>query len=414
MEEPNRSGKRFTIVLIVLLALLVGWIAYSWWQNRYNDWRITLHPKHKTPYGAFVFAQLLEEESISFVYGRKRMAKTLHEKVSGTGNLYVFLGTEYFPSSADLDSLLAFVGRGNEALILSSLGYQTLNDTLKLGYDGIYDLQDSTARAEVKNKRYFQFTGARYFDTIPFFWSCLKPKQFRKSSADVLGGFVRNDSLFHNFLRIPFGKGKIYLHTEPLLFSNYFLLHPEGYGYASAVFGKLSPPQRVYWDEASTRPDYRDEVERPPGERSSPLQFILSQRGLAWGYYSLLVLVFLFVLFRGKRKQRVQPILKQEENTSLEFTKTIGQLYYQQKDHRKLAAVKYMLFLDFIRSHYYISATELNQEVQQELLLKSQVPKDELDALVSKLHQVTGSQSVSESELIQLHQQLEHFYQTCK
>ena len=77
----------------------------------------------------------------------------------------------------------------------------------------------------------------------------------------------------------------------------------------------------------------------------SPLRFILSQPALKWAWYLLLAGVLIFIIFNLRRTQRPIPILPKNLNTSVEFVKTIGNLYYQEGDIRNLIDKKIILNL---------------------------------------------------------------------
>ncbi len=56
---------------------------------------------------------------------------------------------------------------------------------------------------------------------------------------------------------------------------------------------------------------------------------------MAW--YTLVAAAILFVLFRGKRRQRIIPIIRRRENSSKRFIDTISRLVYQKGNHSALA-----------------------------------------------------------------------------
>ena len=124
----------------------------------------------------------------------------------------------------------------------------------------------------------------------------------------------------------------------------------------------------ILWDitlESSESPG------RNRGFSNSPLKYILSQPPLAWGWYILLGMAVLYLIFRAKRRQRVIPVLEKNENTSLEFINTIGRLYFIQNNHRQLALEKMKLFLGFIREHYHLPTREINDAFKKQLIVKA-------------------------------------------
>ncbi len=88
------------------------------------------------------------------------------------------------------------------------------------------------------------------------------------------------------------------------------------------------------------------------------------------------------MFFNAKRKQRIVPILRPFSNLTVDFTKTIGNLYYQEGDHRNLIDKKIIYFLEKIRNEYLIDTTRLD------------------DNFIKKLHHKTGKNETDIQELV--------------
>ena len=53
-----------------------------------------------------------------------------------------------------------------------------------------------------------------------------------------------------NFIHLHAGKGNLYVHLEPLAFSNYFILHKNNIDYYENALSVISPDvTKVVWDE---------------------------------------------------------------------------------------------------------------------------------------------------------------------
>ena len=60
------------------------------------------------------------------------------------------------------------------------------------------------------------------------------------SSITTVLGYQKFDSIKRiNFVKIAHGFGTIYLHLQPIVFTNYHLLKKDNHKYASAVFSYL-------------------------------------------------------------------------------------------------------------------------------------------------------------------------------
>jgi hypothetical protein len=85
-----------------------------------------------------------------------------------------------------------------------------------------------------------------------------------------------------------------------------------------------------------------DEYYKPNKFRAAqtPLRYILSVPAYRWAYYVAIFSILIYVVVYARRQQRIIPIIEPFKNLSLEFARTVGTLYYQQKDHRDLAEKK--------------------------------------------------------------------------
>lgn len=206
-----------------------------------------------------------------------------------------------------------------------------------------------------------------------------------------------------------------------MAFSNFYVKEAEGLDYADKVLAYLNKGP-IYWDHYS---DFESAYRRTWGRRpprttrsiqaDSPLQYILSQPPLAWAWYVGLSLAVLYLLFRAKRKQRIIPILEPNTNTSMEFIATIGQLYFRQNSHRKLAIQKWRLFLGFVRDRYHLPTRELDDAFIGKLAERSGIDKETLQPIFRLARNIERSEVfLSENTLIDLHKALDGFYRNCK
>jgi hypothetical protein len=116
------------------------------------------------------------------------------------------------------------------------------------------------------------------------------------------------------------------------------------------------------------------------------------------------------VIFRGRRNQRIIPIIKPLSNTTLEFVETVGNLYFRQSNHKNIADKKITYFLDFLRIKYSLKTLHLNDELAKQLSEKSAIEVIELRKLFKLLNLVSVSTSIKKETLLELNNQIENFY----
>jgi hypothetical protein len=91
--------------------------------------------------------------------------------------------------------------------------------------------------------------------------------------------------------------------------------------------------------------------------------------------------------------------------------KTLGRLYYEQRDHKNLAEKMGAYFLEHVRSRYHIATHQLDEDFVALLHAKSGYPQPELDAIINDLTTLPQRSGFNEDELARFHKNLELFYQ---
>src|SRR5690606_37334483 len=112
-------------------------------------------------------------------------------------------------------------------------------------------------------------------------------------------------------------------------------------------------------------------------------------------------------IFERKRRQRINPVIKPLENTTLEFVGTIGNLYYQRSDHRNIAEKKILFLLDQIRSRYGVSTTKIDNSFFERLSKKSGTDEKLIRDLFKIIEQVRSSRAITADQLTELNSQIE-------
>jgi len=231
----------------------------------------------------------------------------------------------------------------------------------------------------------------------------LKPTPFRTKQEDELLYEVLATNDFGNavVIKVQEGEGSVVISTLPMIFTNYFLLKTGNERLAAQHFASLSPSEPLVWTEY---------YEKGKGVDTNPLQFIASQRALRSGYFVLLVGTALFLLFQGKRKQRIIPVIAPPPNDTLDFATTIGKLYFEQKNHTDLAKKKIVFWQEFIRTNYHLPAHQLDDDFAIKLSHKAGKEESWTQTLVQKVHFFQQKSDITEAELKELNALLEKFY----
>ena len=119
-----------------------------------------------------------------------------------------------------------------------------------------------------------------------------------------------------------------------------------------------------------------------------------------------------YILFAGKRKQRIIEERNPNVNTTVEFTETIGRLYLQKRDNKNIADKMVTYFNEYIRNTYFLNSNHITDDFVTMLSRKSGVEKNKVDTLYRTIAATQGSDEVNDYQLLSLHEQIQGFYKT--
>ena len=73
------------------------------------------------------------------------------------------------------------------------------------------------------------------------------------------------------------------------------------------------------------------------------------------------------MIFKGKRNQRLIPVITPLKNQTLAFTRTIANMYYEKSDHKNIATHKINYFLEYIRITHRLSTLKIDASFYEKL-----------------------------------------------
>jgi hypothetical protein len=131
---------------------------------------------------------------------------------------------------------------------------------------------------------------------------------------------------------------------------------------------------------------------------------------LKWTLYTVLLLLAFLLFSEMKRRRKIIPILTPPENSSLDFVKTIGRLYYQHKDNSDLAIKMEAHLMEFIRQHYHIQGNLPEDQLVRQVSLKSGVAPELLNSLFYEFRMIEEHGAVSDEDLMRMNDLIEQFH----
>jgi hypothetical protein len=392
-----RKDWKYILYLILAFGLFVAVKLLS--PHQY-DWTVTFAHDDKNPYGAYALSELLPD--IFPENGVRHTYLTLYEikdSLKRSGNI-LSISSNFSAGKEDTEALLKHVAAGGSAFISAHYFLGHFSDTLKLStYDYFFKGGDILARNDTA---VIQFVNPSLDTTKQFYFKRDNTHNyFNKFDTTRTTVIARNDRGNPVTVRVAWGKGALILNCTPLAFTNIYLLSKENHKYASTTLSYL-PKTDVEWTEYY-------HIGRM--EAQTPLRFILTNEPLRWAYYLVVISILLFMLVEIKRKQRIIPIIKPLENTTLEFVSTIGNLYYQSGEHKNVAEKKIHFFLDQVRTKYWLSSHKLDEAFIQALTRKSGKPEEEVRGLITVIIFILNSRDIAVDRLVDLNERIEKFNQ---
>ncbi|HEX8378329.1 MAG TPA: DUF4350 domain-containing protein [Pedobacter sp.] len=390
--------KDLKIYSLIAFVFLCFYLVAQYNKPKPVSWKPTFSKKDKIPYGSFILFNRLNDLFPNSVVRANRESPylTLTEGNHAPGN-YLLIAQKIKIDEYDFRELEKYMRKGNNVLIAGFDLSSYLTDSLKLNIN-------SERKANENLKTPIRFINPVLKSAHPYLFEKGIGDQYFSSFDSSKAVILGTNNLNHaNFIKYQYGEGALYLVASPMFFTNYGMLQKDGAEYVSKVLSHLPVKQEIIWDEFSTL--------GPIDTEKSPLRVILSISPLKWAYMISIFALMLFVVYEMKRRQRIIPIIEPLKNTSAEFVKVVGQLYYQKRNNLNIAQKKISYFLEEIRSRYAIKTTVLDEDFEKLLTTKSAIKNELVRTLVSQILQISNSKSISDHELIALNKNIEQFHQ---
>ncbi|TKC60332.1 DUF4350 domain-containing protein [Pedobacter hiemivivus] len=388
--------KGLKLYLVGSAVVMVLYLIAQYYKPKPTDWTPTYVKEDKNPFGTYILYHELESLFPKALISPSNLPvyNTLKDKGFEHTN-YLIIAGEVQMDALDYEELVKYMERGNNVFIAAYQLSDFLRDTLNLRMNSVASISNLKGPAlnfvnpALKEKRPYIFNkglGDQYFSLVDTL------------RAAALG---RNEGGEVNFVKYNYGKGALYMLPSPQLLSNYNLLNPAGARYIAKVLSHLPVAERVIWDENNTKGNVDDQ---------SVLRVLFKHDQLRWAYYLALTGLLLFILFEMKRRQRIIPVIVPLKNTSVDFVKVVGKVYYQQRDNRDIVQKKISYFLEYVRTNYRLKTSKLDQEFMADLVLKSGVNEAVVQQLIEMINRVNNAVMVNDEQLINLNKLIEKFY----
>lgn len=387
--------------LVLLGAALVFMVLMEIFGPKPLDFSPDFSIKKDIPYGCQALGEMLPEFTNHRFSLNNVPLYNLNKNLLDSNHIYLIVTNQFSPDEPDFSQLRKLSVKGNHFIIASFSFSQAVLDTLQVSLESSPELfgkirEKDTASVYIKhpengNKIRFllqRYTNYAYFDSIQ------KPHK-------IIGTTSSGKA---NFIQIPHGKGSISLTCEPLLYSNYYFAYQKLYPYTELMLNHF-PAYPIVWDEY-----YKPNKTITD---SSPVRFILKNKTLRTAWYILLFGMLIYLLFGSRRMQRMIPIIHPPRNASLDFTKTLGQLYFNKGNHIDLVHKKMQHLQSFLYQKFLINISMHNDALFAKIAAKSGVSQKEVAYIFSTYHWIIKQKSITDTELNRFNTLVNNFYTKC-
>lgn len=372
------------------------------------NWFPSYDKADKIPLGTFVLHKLMADSFKDDFEEIDRPPFEFLQEKSIDGN-YFFVNDAIDFDSNEIDSLFTWASKGNTIFVSANYFGEKLLDTLNLKMKSEVSVSNIETEPLVKlvntnlaSERIFHIKKdrpLRYFskiDTVS--QTVLGVSGIYEKSLKIKNPLV-------NFIKLPMENGTIFLHSQPEVFSNFFLLSGENAAYTAALLAYINNGETLYWDNYYKSGKHIN---------ISPLRVLLGNKYFKWAYYFVLIGMLLFVIFEGKRKQRSIPIVKPLTNKTYEYTKTIAGMYLDKNEYHAIAHKQIVLFLEYIRTKLRLPTEHTNERFYKSVAERSGNTLVDTLELFTLIEKINSQNNTGKEELLKLYQKINTFKQAEK
>jgi len=393
----NKTKWIYIIILVILFVLLI-FIESS--RKKPLDWSYSFSSRDKIPFGTYVLKDLIKSTFKEKQFVENSDGIYMFTRIHGftENTCFIYITKSFTSDKYDYEKMIKLIEAGNDVFIsaesfdknfLDSLGIKT-NFKFSLELDS--EKVDNIYLVNPGGSNGFTYKAREAFTQCYF-------KSFDTLNTTIIGTDNRYNP---NFIKIKKG-GNLYLSTVPLLYTNYNILYGD-YKYPFTTLSYLNG-NTIIWDEY-----YKPNKPMV----STPLRYILSQPALKAGYFLLMICIVIYLIFEGKRKQRIIPVINPPQNMSLEFAVTLGRLYFNSGNNKDIALKKFSYFCDYIRNKFNIKTISYDIKFYELLAEKTGVSIDTITGIFKNAEFISNQRWTGNDDLMAFNKKIEEFYDKTK
>ncbi len=364
---------------------------------------------------------------------------------SGAGTM-LYLNSDITLSIDHVDALMDFVERGNTAfyssdvypedlvqefsnvfLDIESFDFETFNtyDGGKVNFGQVYTFNEKLGKniplfitdsvvsvSAVDSDKSYEFSFYQKDSLEEHHWLGIPKRQFDiyNSNETLTPRSYINDSIVDCF-SIQKGDGELFIHLNPLMFSNIYFTKETGFDYAQDMTSYFNDGELFY----NKRHNYISRNAQSQNYQTrSPFTFIFKHQSLSWALYGIIILSALYLIFGLKRKLPVLKDFDHPKNSSIRFVRALSSFYKSSGNYADLCTEMMWNFEHFLRKRYKIKTDLPKEELQLIMSKKSGISLNEIEKIYKLNMEVEYGSDQLKSKAMNLHRAIDNFYKNCK
>jgi hypothetical protein len=439
--------QKYIAALLVFFSILIG--ACNKNGKKVSDWKANFDKKSKTPYGTLLLNKIALEifDSSALQKKPKDYANNYNYNYNNR-TVNIEIAKSYNLSSNEISNLMTEVKNGHNVLIAASdIDYSLLQKLNLRVYENdniVSDLVEAKDFIPLADSSEWEIN-TKDIATVKHYWDSIvdtknygsyhllqhaflqKNKQaFAYKNGEVLNKhfieekqsysddyYTEKEVLATNHFGYPdcilvrYGKGKIILHCNPDVFLNHFLLQDSNYKYATQLLSLMPRnPAKLYLNTRLKK--YATETNEHNNGKSNftgLLKFPMWRTAL----FIAIIGLAMYLIFNTKRRRKIIPELDKLNNTSLEFVETIGQLYYNNQDHKNLGEKMVQHWLENIRTKYKIPTNILDDDWVKLVSNKSGISTSNINEILELVRILKSENYLADEQIVQLYNSIHNF-----
>jgi len=395
MFKGNR--KYYMVLAIIFIAVVL----LHYFKPEPVNWSRTYNKADKIPFGCYAIFNLLEGTYAESVEVNSQDLYNLNESTLTSGQTLLIINDKAMFSKLELESLFAFLEKGNTVLISANSFNSVLCDTFKLRLQENTNFGTSSFDSLI-NKPAFEIGYVQPKNNIEKSYrypAIASESYFSEIDTGRFTIIAQNKKQMPVLLEASIGKGKLLLSSLPDIFGNLFIVQNDNRNYVYTLLSKLKN-RTMIWDEY---------YKTYGGPKQSVFSFIFSSDALYMAYCIAILGLLIFMAFEIKRRQRFIAVITPLKNSTLEFVDVVSHVYFNTHNHKHIAEETIKYFYFDIYKKFHLSTASLDETFYKALHNLSGIDIDKIKALFSYCENLRHAPGLTQYDLLELNDRITNF-----